>query len=238
MKRGFLLLLTLLLAAALLLAACQPTEETATEQQPNNSQLTQPTTDSDNSNDAKPAAADEATQSDDNTANTSGNDSAANNGTNTNSGNGSTGNSGAQSTGNSSLHCSLEVRCDTILANLEQLDPAKQSIIPTSGVIYSNSQVSFSEGESVLDVLLRELRSAGIPMEYVSTPGAGGAYIEGIANIYELDCGSLSGWMYRVNGAFPNYSCSEYILSNGDRISLLYTCDLGADIGGSNAAGN
>lgn len=232
MKKSFLLLLTLLLAATLMLAACQPAEETATQQQPNNSQLTQSTTDSDNSNDAKPAADDEATQSDDNTANTSDNNNAANNGT---SGNGS---SGAGSTGNSSLYCSLEVRCDTILANLEQLDPAKQSIIPTSGVIYSNSQVSFNEGESVLDVLLRELRSAGIPMEYVSTPGAGGAYIEGIANIYELDCGSLSGWMYRVNGSFPNYSCSEYILSNGDRISLLYTCDLGADIGGSNAAGN
>ena len=30
-------------------------------------------------------------------------------------------------------------------------------------------------------------------------------YIEGINNLYEFDCGELSGWMYKVNGWFPNY---------------------------------
>ena len=49
--------------------------------------------------------------------------------------------------------------------------------------------------------------------------------------------GELSGWMYRVDGWFPNYGCSRYQLQDGDVVEWLYTCDLGADIGGYNALG-
>ncbi len=35
-------------------------------------------------------------------------------------------------------------------------------------------------------------------------------YVEGIGNLYEFDCGKESGWMYKVNGRFPNYGCSSY----------------------------
>ena len=59
------------------------------------------------------------------------------------------------------------------------------------------------------------------------------AYIEGIANLYEFDCGSQSGWMYKVNGWFPNYGCSKYAVNEGDTIVWCYTCKgLGADVGG------
>ena len=58
------------------------------------------------------------------------------------------------------------------------------------------------------------------------------AYIEGINNLYEFDCGELSGWMYKVNGWFPNYGCSRYQLKEGDVIEWVYTCDLGVDVGG------
>ena len=35
-----------------------------------------------------------------------------------------------------------------------------------------------------------------------------------------------------VNGWFPNYGCSRYQVQSGDVIEWLYTCDLGADVGG------
>lgn len=57
------------------------------------------------------------------------------------------------------------------------------------------------------------------------------AYIEGIGNLYEFDCGENSGWMYKVNDWFPNYGMSRYVLKNGDTVSLIYTCDGGFDIG-------
>ena len=71
-----------------------------------------------------------------------------------------------------------------------------------------------------------------IHLEFEDTPIYNSVYIEGIANIYEFDCGELSGWMYKVNGWFPNYGCSRYQLKAGDKIEWVYTCDLGNDIGG------
>ena len=77
-----------------------------------------------------------------------------------------------------------------------------------------------------------------IHMEFVNTPIYNSAYIEGIANLYEFDCGELSGWMYKVNGWFPNYGCSRYQLKDGDRVECVYSCDLGADVGGNYGARN
>ena len=39
--------------------------------------------------------------------------------------------------------------------------------------------------------------------------------------------------MYSVNGVFPNYGVNKYTVKNGDNIKLLYTCDLGEDVGNS-----
>ena len=44
--------------------------------------------------------------------------------------------------------------------------------------------------------------------------------------------------MYNVNGWFPNYGCSRYMLKDGDKIEWVYTCDLGADVGGGYSAQN
>jgi hypothetical protein len=74
-----------------------------------------------------------------------------------------------------------------------------------------------------------------IHMEYVDTPIYDSAYIEGINNLYEFDAGAHSGWMYRVNGDFPNYGCSGYSVADGDIIEWVYTCDLGNDVGNDNA---
>jgi hypothetical protein len=61
--------------------------------------------------------------------------------------------------------------------------------------------------------------------------------VEGIGNLYELDCGELSGWSYKGNGEFPSVGCSLYKLENGDTVEWVYTCDLGRDVGGSNDLG-
>jgi len=103
--------------------------------------------------------------------------------------------------------------------------------------IMSAKTVSFSEGETVFDVLYRECRESKIHMASRMTPFYNGAYIEGIDNLYEFDAGELSGWMYSVNGWYPNYGSSQYYLSDGDVIAWRYTCDLGRDIGAGYAAG-
>ncbi|MEG1661606.1 MAG: DUF4430 domain-containing protein, partial [Clostridiales bacterium] len=96
---------------------------------------------------------------------------------------------------------------------------------------------TFYQGESVFNVLQRVCKQKAIHMEFVNTPIYNSAYIEGINNLYEFDVGELSGWMYQVNGWFPNYGCSRYPLQAGDVVTWLYTCDLGRDIGGGYAVG-
>jgi hypothetical protein len=92
----------------------------------------------------------------------------------------------------------LSVRCDTILGNMDLLDREKHELVPPDGVIFPPTAVTFYEGESVFNVLRREMKRAGIHMEFVNTPIYNSAYIEGINNLYEFDVGELSGWMYSV----------------------------------------
>jgi len=138
----------------------------------------------------------------------------------------------------SELICTLSVHCDTVLDNIGNLNPDKTEFVPQDGVIFPPTEVVFYEGESVFDVLQREMRQNKIHMEFVNTPIYNSAYIEGISNLYEFDCGNLSGWMYKVNDWYPNYGCSRYVLQNGDIVEWVYTCDLGRDIGGEGAVGS
>ena len=136
-----------------------------------------------------------------------------------------------------SYTCTFSIECSTILNNLNDLDPDKLEMLPSNGTILSKTTVTFYEGESVFDVLQRVCRDQGIHMESSWTPIYNSAYVEGIHNLYEFDCGNLSGWMYRVNGWYPNYGCSRYVLQQGDNVEWRFTCDLGNDIGGAYAAG-
>ena len=127
--------------------------------------------------------------------------------------------------------CTFSIECSTILNNLADLDPDKRELIPSNGVILAPTKVTFYEGESVFDVLQRVCKEKGIHLESSWTPIYNSAYIEGIHNLYEFDCGELSGWMYRVNGWYPNYGCSRYQLVDGEKVEFRYTCDLGKDVG-------
>lgn len=131
-----------------------------------------------------------------------------------------------------SYTCSLSISCAALLERPDDCDPEKLELIPEDGWILEPADVAFSEGESVFQVLQRACRQENIHMEYAETPLGGGVYIEGIHNLYEFDAGDLSGWMYSVNGWFPNYACSSCLLSDGDAVEWVYTCDLGADVGG------
>ena len=134
-------------------------------------------------------------------------------------------------------HCTISISCASILDHMDWLDPAKTALIPENGWILGSTELTFTEGESVFDVLLRVCTEKKIHMEFEETPMYQSAYIEGIYNIYEFDCGELSGWMYSVNGWFPNYGCSRYTLSDGDVIRWIYTCELGDDVGGGYSVG-
>ena len=120
--------------------------------------------------------------------------------------------------------CTITISCESVLSHMDQLTAGKESCVPANGYILSAKTLEFNEGETVFDVLVRACKSAGIQLEYSYSPVYGSYYIEGIHNLYEFDCGKSSGWKYKVNGTFPNYGCSSYELSSGDKIVWTYTC--------------
>ena len=126
----------------------------------------------------------------------------------------------------------VTIRCDTILNNMDKLKPGKAEFVPGDGVILPQMKVAYAEGETVFDILVRVCDTANIQLEYSWEPLYDAYYIEGIHNLYEFDCGGESGWMYKVNGWFPNYGVSAYTVKDGDSIAFLYSCHgLGTDVG-------
>lgn len=128
----------------------------------------------------------------------------------------------------------ISIRCDTILDNWDKLDDSLKSdkYVPADGVILPTFRVVLRKGDTVYDIFSRVTRYSKIVTDCVYTVNYSSVYVKGINHLYEFSCGELSGWMYRVNGVFPGYGCSKYVLKGGDVIEWVYTCDLGRDVGG------
>ena len=137
----------------------------------------------------------------------------------------------ADTNGDGKLTCTLEIRCDTLLGNLDKLTEGKAALVPEDGTLLPVTKVEFTGGNSVFDVFRQTLKNQKIHFEYVDASAYDSVYIEGIGNLYEFDCGPQSGWMYSVNGTYPGLGCSGYTLADGDVIVFSYTLDLGADLG-------
>ena len=128
--------------------------------------------------------------------------------------------------------CTITIRCDTIFDNADALEEAKAPYVPEDGEILPVVTVEFTPGETVFEVLQRVCEASELQLEYSWTPLYDSYYVEGINHLYEFDCGFESGWMYKVNGWFPNYGCSAYELQGGEEIVWYYTCKgLGTDVG-------
>ena len=143
---------------------------------------------------------------------------------------------------NPSSVCYLTIDCSNIKKDPSSLKKGKETFVPKSGYILNETAVSFEAGESAFDALKRACKEnvctdnckycqkCGIQREFSFTPAYKSYYVEGIHQLYEKDCGSLSGWMYCVNGKYPDVASSEYKLKNGDRITFAYTVSMGDDL--------
>lgn len=117
---------------------------------------------------------------------------------------------------------SIEIRCDTII------DKDNKDYIPKNGIILSIDQWKIEENETVYDILIQVAKKYKIQVDKEGVNS--NIYIAGINYIYELQYGSLSGWMCYVNGESIPISCSAYIVYPNDHIEWLYTCDMGNDL--------
>jgi hypothetical protein len=99
---------------------------------------------------------------------------------------------------------------------------------PTNGKITVNMQVigmgntmmsgilTVDKGASVYTVLTQLASQNGLSVSGTKI------YVKGIGDLFEKQHGSLSGWMYSVNGVYPNKSCGYYYLDNNDSVVWRY----------------
>ena len=136
--------------------------------------------------------------------------------------------------------CTLSIACTTLCGN-SALPAEKAPFVPQDGYILRNVTMEILDGDTVFDILRRACAEntcdadcrfcrGGIALETSYTPGYSTYYVQGIHQLYEKDCGARSGWMFRVNGTFPNVGAGTYSVQNGDCIEWLYTCSMGEDL--------
>ncbi len=118
--------------------------------------------------------------------------------------------------------CTLSIECSAAFDENSGLDAEKAKMLPEDGIIFSEQKVSFSEGESVFDILERVCRENKIHLDSSYSAAFGSEYIKAINNLYETDCTKTSGWTFYLNGGFSDLGCSQQTVADGDKIEWSY----------------
>ena len=124
------------------------------------------------------------------------------------------------------MTCTITVECKNIHKHMSQLKSGHERFVPNDGYIIHTESRTVDRGSTAYDVLKLACRAHGIRLTAKST--SYGVYVVGINNLDEKDCGSASGWMYKVNGTVPMISCGKYKMDSGDNLVFYYVCT-GAD---------
>ena len=136
------------------------------------------------------------------------------------------------------MEVTFSADCKSVLGRMDTIDPSvnQPSVIPPDGVVIAECTLSLPEGSSAFDALITAARQQQVRVDY--TGSSWGTYVRSIGYISEFGFGELSGWMYCVNGEFPQVYAGEFTLHEGDVVEFVYTCDLGGDVGDSYNAEN
>lgn len=143
------------------------------------------------------------------------------------------GNTGTPKTTTASAYVTISIDCKELCGKESELKNSAQAahIKKTHGWILKPTKVSISSSDTVYSVLGRITKARDIQMR-----SDGGKntfhteYVKSIDNLREFDAGDQSGWMYSVNGDFPQTGCSAYKVKSGDEIRWRYTLRLGEDL--------
>ena len=94
--------------------------------------------------------------------------------------------------------CTIYIECKTLLDHMDELKESKRGYVPSDGVILKKTTVSFCEGETVYDVLVRTCKAVSYThLDVYKRQGleAAGTGKDGVRRRPRLFCACLSrGW--------------------------------------------
>ncbi|GKU76207.1 S-layer homology domain-containing protein [Paenibacillus sp. L3-i20] len=120
---------------------------------------------------------------------------------------------------------------------INQVTVSVDKLTINKGYTVSTTTVTLIPGDTAWSVLKRVLDSRNIVYDYRWYSNFNSVYVVSIAGDGELNHGSGSGWMYNVNGTYPNIGASLTELKNGDKIEWRYTKNMGEDLKANNGTG-
>lgn len=118
------------------------------------------------------------------------------------------------------MQVTLSVRCQTAVDAGSEVAAA----VAPDGWMLAPTDMTITDGDTVLDVLERTDLVLGVRRSGY------GSYVYSIQSLAERAVGSMSGWIYLVNGEQVQASCSTCELKDGDSVEWVYTLDGGKDV--------
>lgn len=123
--------------------------------------------------------------------------------------------------------CTLTIACETALTSAG-LDAETVAALPSDGYLLPATEVEFTDGESVLEVLRRTAQEHALTLDVVDGEYP---YVNAIGPLAGGSAGPMAGWLFSVNGEYPSVGAADIKVQAGDAIVFSYTCDGGADLG-------
>ena len=117
-------------------------------------------------------------------------------------------------------HCTVTVDADNLMLSSTALAHDALESLGSAFEAIRDADVTFAEGETVRDVLVRTLQDAKLSYEIDSE-----GFISSIGGLGNQDAGLFSGWIYTVNGKMPSVSSGEYVLQEGDAVRYFFLID-------------
>ncbi len=128
----------------------------------------------------------------------------------------------------SNITATVSIDCKDVLKNIKTLDKAVKKIIPKNAYFLKNYKASVEKGDTAYSLILKVAKNNNIQIDCLSPQESSynTAYVKGIGNLYEKDCGKNSGWIFYVNGVSSQVGCSDYYVKDKDVIEFTYICDI------------
>lgn len=126
--------------------------------------------------------------------------------------------------------CYVTIDCQTALS-YAGISADKLEVLPKDGKILTKYAVEITDGMTAIGAFEKACKDNKLQFEYATMSGM--KYVDGISNLYSGDCSELSGWFFFYNGESPSVGMQEIKVEKDAELTLLYSCDMGADIGAS-----
>ena len=92
--------------------------------------------------------------------------------------------------------------------------------IHADGATIASGSIKVNSGASAFDALQAFAQQKRLALTYKGSGAT--AYVTGISGYSAGPAGTMTGWLYSINGTEPGSSMGAYILKDGDSISMTY----------------